>query len=70
MDFVLRLNSLFNRSMIFVVLNEILSFSGKLKKDKQASIDFSKQLTAEGIFFSHLLLNVSKDSSAVPFEEA
>jgi len=55
---------------MFVVLNEIHSSSGKLKKVKQASMDLSKQLTAEGRSLLHLCLKSSKNSIAFCFEEA
>jgi hypothetical protein len=55
---------------MFVVLNEIHSSSGKLKKVRQASIEVSRHFTAEGRSFSHLSINLSKNSLAFFFDEA
>lgn len=54
----LRLNSLFSRSTMFVVLKDVHSSSGNLKNVKQAFIDCRNDFTAEGSSFSHFLLNV------------
>jgi len=70
MGFVLRLNSLLSRSIMFVVLNDIHSPSGKLKKVRQAFIEVSRHFTAEGRSFSHLSINLSKNSLAFFFDEA
>ena len=42
---------------MFVVLNEIHSSSGKLKKVIQASIEVPRHFTAEGRSFPHLSVN-------------
>ena len=55
---------------MFVVLNDIHSSSGKLKNVKQASMDLSKQLAAEGRSFPHLCFNISNNPKAFSFEGA
>jgi hypothetical protein len=55
---------------MFVGLNEIHSSSGKLKKVRQASIEVSRHFTAEGRSFSHLSINLSKNSIAFFLDEA
>jgi len=56
--FVLLLNSLLSLSITFVVLKEIHSSLGNLKNDRQESIEFERDLKAEGNSFSYLILNV------------
>jgi len=56
--------------MMLVVRRDIHSSSGKLKKVKQALIDLSRQDTVKGIVSFHFLLNCSKNSIAVFFDEA
>ena len=56
--------------MMFVVLSEIHSSSGHMKNVKQASMEFSRHLTAEGRSFCHLSLKVLKNSMAFFLEEA
>jgi len=70
MGFVPRLNSLLSRSIMLVVLNDIHSSSGKLKKVRQESIEVSRHFTAEGISFSRLSANWPKNSRAFFFDEA
>ena len=48
-DLVLLLNSLLSLSMMFVVLRDIQSSSGNLKKDSEESIELDNDLTAEDI---------------------
>jgi hypothetical protein len=55
---------------MLVVRNEIHSPSGKLKKVKQESMDFSKQLVAEGNVSSHLFWNIAQYPRAFFLEDA
>ena len=50
--------------MMLVVLSESHSSIGKLKKVRQASMDRSRVLTAEGSSFAHFDLKCSKDPRA------
>jgi len=70
MGLVLRLNSLLRRSIMLVVLKEIHSSSGQIKKLRHSSIEFSRHFTAEGRSCCHLYLKISKNSIAFFFEEA
>ena len=56
--------------MIFVVRRDIHSSMGKSKKVKQASMDLSRQATADGIAFAHLDLNSPYNAMAVSFDGA
>ncbi len=66
----LRLNSLLSLSMILVVLREIHSSSGKLKKVRQASRPFSRHATADGRSFSHFILNSMKSFTGLVFRRS
>jgi len=56
--------------MMLVVRNDIHSSSGNEKKVRQASREFDKHLTAEGISFSHFSAKDTANSSAFFRDEA
>ncbi len=67
---VRRLNSLFNRSMKFVVRSEIHSTSGKLKKVRQEWIVLYRQDTADGRAVSHFSTKTLKSPTTFFLEVA